>query len=83
MMLFRPAYISTSLLASDKREREHIADILLTLRRNNEEAEVTGALLATNHSFAQVLEGERATVQSTFDRIANDPRHAGIVPMLM
>lgn len=83
MSIFRLAYISTSLLASDPREREQIADILLTSRRNNEEAEITGALLATKNSFAQVLEGERDAVKATYDRIARDPRHAGIVPILM
>jgi hypothetical protein len=73
-MLFRLAYVSTSLLASDKREREQIADILLTSRRNNEGAGITGALLATDNSFAQVLEGERGAVEATYRRIVRDKR---------
>jgi hypothetical protein len=83
MSLFRLAYVSTSMLANDPREREQIADILLTARTRNAEAKITGALLATDKNFAQVLEGERAAVQATYDRIARDPRHVGIVPVLM
>ncbi len=82
-MMFRLAYVSTSLLASDPREREQIADILLTSRRRNEDADVTGALLATERNFAQVLEGERKNVEATYHRIVCDPRHVGIVPILM
>ena len=82
MTLHRIAYISTSLLAGTPREREEIADILLTSRRNNEEAEITGALLATDHCFAQVLEGERGAVEAIYRRIARDPRHTDVVPFL-
>lgn len=82
MTLFRLAYISTSLLASNPREREHIADLLLTSRRNNEGAEITGALLATDNSFAQVLEGARGAVEATYRRILRDPGHTGILPLL-
>jgi hypothetical protein len=79
MSLVRLAYISTSLLADDPNERRQVADILLTSRRNNAEAEVTGALLATEHNFSQVLEGEREAVEATYERIARDPRHRDIV----
>jgi hypothetical protein len=79
MSLVRLAYVSTSLLADDPDERRHIADILLTSRRNNEESEVSGALLATDHGFAQVLEGEREAVEATYGRIVRDPRHKDIV----
>jgi hypothetical protein len=82
MSLLRLAYISKSLLSGDAREREHIADILMSSRRNNAEAEVTGALLATDECFAQVLEGERAAVEETYGRITRDPRHRDIVLLL-
>ncbi len=78
MALHRLAYVSTSRLAGDPRERQHIADILLTSRRHNAEAEVTGALLATDDRFAQVLEGEQQAVAETFGRISLDPRHQDI-----
>jgi len=82
MALLRLAYVSSSRLAGDPREREHIADILMSSRRNNTEAEVTGALLATDNCFAQVLEGEQAAVEETFGRITKDARHQDITVLL-
>jgi hypothetical protein len=82
MALLRLAYVSRSLLAGDPREREHIADILMSSRRNNIEAQVTGALLATDKCFAQVLEGEQEAVEETYGRITRDPRHQNIVLLL-
>jgi len=82
MSVVRLAYISASLLADDPNEREQIADLLLTSRRNNGEAEVTSALLATDRNFVQVLEGEREAVEATYERIARDPRHKDIVLIL-
>jgi hypothetical protein len=79
MSLVRLAYVSTSLLADDPSERRQVADILLASRRNNTESEVTGALLATDRNFAQVLEGEREAVEATYERIARDKRHKDIV----
>jgi len=73
MALFRLAYISTSLLGGEGQLQ--LADILLMSRRNNEAVHVTGALLATQSNFAQVLEGERADVETTYARIATDARH--------
>lgn len=70
--LLRLAYVSQSRLADDPEERAHIADVLLSSRRHNEEAEATGALLATDDCFAQVLEGERQAVEATFERISHD-----------
>jgi FAD-dependent sensor of blue light len=82
MSLVRLAYISTSLLADDPKERRQVADILLTSRRHNAGSEVTGALLATARNFAQVLEGERQAVEATYGRIVRDPRHKDIVLIL-
>ncbi len=82
MSLVRLGYVSVSLLADDPTERKHIADILLSSRRNNAASEVSGALLATDHSFAQVLEGERDAVEATYGRIARDLRHKDIVLIL-
>jgi hypothetical protein len=82
MSLVRLGYVSVSLLADGPNEQRHIADILLTSRRNNTESKVSGALLATDHGFAQVLEGERDAVEATYGRIARDPRHKDIVLIL-
>lgn len=48
-------------------------------KRNNEAADVTGALIKLGHFFFQVLEGPEAAVDETFARIATDPRHESIV----
>ncbi len=82
MSIVRLVYISTSLLAHDPNERRQIDDILLTSRRNNDAFKVTGALLATDHGFAQVLEGERDAVEATYARIVRDPRHRDIALIL-
>jgi Sensors of blue-light using FAD len=82
MGLLRLAYVSQSRLAGDPDERAHIADILLSSRRNNEEENITGALLATDNCFAQVLEGGRRAVEATFERISHDPRHQDIALLL-
>jgi hypothetical protein len=79
MSLVRLAYVSTSLLPDDAHDRRQVADILLVSRRNNAESEVTGALLATDRNFAQVLEGEREAVEAVYERIVRDPRHKDIV----
>jgi hypothetical protein len=57
---------------------DDIDTILESARRRNSQADVCGALLVTEGHFVQVLEGEQADVQATFDRIATDPRHGEI-----
>lgn len=52
--------------------------LLLQARARNAERGVTGMLLYKDGSFMQLLEGDEAAVQDTFDRIRNDPRHGGI-----
>ena len=54
----------------------------MSSRRNNETADITGALLATDDCFAQVLEGEQETVEETYARITRDRRHVDIVLLL-
>ena len=56
-----------------------IVRILATSRRNNASDGVTGALLFSAGSFAQVLEGPLAAVERVFERIQRDPRHADVV----
>jgi hypothetical protein len=52
-----------------------IEPMLARWRASNERLGVTGCLLLAGRCFAQVLEGERATVQTLARRIAADPRH--------
>jgi len=44
-------------------------------RSSNERFGITGCLLLSGRCFAQVLEGERATVEALVRRIGADPRH--------
>jgi len=52
-----------------------IETLLARWRSNNERLGITGCLLLAGRCFAQVLEGERAAVQTLARRIAADPRH--------
>lgn len=61
---------------------DDLVDILRASRRNNAEAGVTGALLYSDGNFMQVLEGPEGPVTETYDRIAKDPRHRGVLPLL-
>ena len=56
-------------------------DILAASRRNNEQAGITGLLLAGSRRFLQALEGPDLAVAATLKRIAGDPRHFAIVEL--
>ena len=56
-----------------------IMRILDASRRNNVGEQVTGALLFSAGSFAQVLEGPLPAIERTFERIQCDPRHSDVV----
>jgi hypothetical protein len=56
-----------------------IMRILDISRRNNVWEQVTGALLFSAGSFAQVLEGPLPAVERTFERIQCDPRHSDVI----
>jgi blue light- and temperature-responsive anti-repressor len=77
--LYRLAYFSRNAMPGDieemKREVQHV---LVSARRNNEAANITGALLFNESCFAQVLEGPLAAIESTFERIQRDPRHSDV-----
>ncbi|UYY57137.1 BLUF domain-containing protein [Sphingomonas sp. S2-65] len=70
--LCRLVYVSRSVgsVAGDDR-----AAILTTSRRNNGMDGVTGILWAEGDRYLQYLEGPQESVESTFERIARDPRH--------
>lgn len=77
--LYRLVYASRNLLEANEAEATAaIAQILETSRRNNAKVGVTGALLFNGGAFAQVLEGPRRAVESTFERIQRDERHGEV-----
>jgi Sensors of blue-light using FAD len=62
--------------------REQIEQILLVSRRNNEAAEITGALLFSDTNFSQVLEGPRAEVERLYETLNQDPCHKDLLLLL-
>jgi hypothetical protein len=73
--VFQTFYVSR---ASDPFDSAAIESVLRTARLNNARHHVTGCLLFSGHYFAQVLEGPHAAVTALVERIARDPRHAGL-----
>ena len=71
----RLVYYSRNRLGSSEPDAASIADILSASRRNNPRVGVTGALLFNSGCFGQILEGPRAAVAQTFERIQQDQRH--------
>lgn len=72
-------YVSSAVRLLDDAE---LLEILRTSRRNNERDGITGLLLYENGNFMQVLEGERAAVEQTWNRIVADPRHRNVTRLM-
>jgi hypothetical protein len=66
-------------VASRKLPPAELKAILEVSQRNNTRDGITGMLLYEDGTFIQVLEGEDAVVESTFERISKDPRHGKIL----
>ncbi|HEX9954984.1 MAG TPA: BLUF domain-containing protein, partial [Allosphingosinicella sp.] len=57
------------------RDSSQVADIVDVARARNSGLSVTGALVFSEQSFAQVLEGPAAAVEELMASIERDPRH--------
>ena len=68
-------YISSAVAAPDT------APILAVSRHNNMRDDITGLLYADGKRFLQVLEGPAEAVETTYARIAADPRHRAVVQL--
>jgi len=68
---------------SDRIRRLDLRQILNTSRRNNDLADITGALVMDSRYFLQALEGRRDLLSRTFARIAQDKRHHGVTLISM
>ncbi|BDW80947.1 hypothetical protein MACH24_03850 [Erythrobacter sp. Dej080120_24] len=73
-MLSQYLYISTAPSLS----RDEVDAILATSARNNPARGVTGLLLYNGRNFLQLLEGDKAELDSLMARISTDPRHSGV-----
>ncbi|MDG2137067.1 MAG: BLUF domain-containing protein [Luminiphilus sp.] len=86
--LYHLAYVSDVMLVTpDKEPAQELSDdqlqeILATAKKNNEEIDVTGALLFSGRHFAQVLEGSEAAINDRFRVISQDTRHHNVTPLL-
>ena len=72
-------YFSRSALTGDSAVRAHqIGEIARHAQKKNEFAVITSFLIMEQNFFMQVLEGERVSVQETFNRVMGDPRHRDV-----
>lgn len=71
-MAYQIIYSSES---STPMELEELEEILEQARSGNASKGITGALVYVDGVFLQLLEGEKASVQSLMERIAKDVRH--------
>jgi hypothetical protein len=76
--LRRLIYISS---ATGNMAQAELDQILIQSRSNNATNALTGVLLFHDGCFFQVLEGEAASIERTFDAISRDPRHAGVIKL--
>ncbi len=77
--IYRLVYYSRSEIKADAAGfAKEVAGILAASRRNNQRCGITGALMFSDGSFGQVLEGPRRAVETTFERIQRDPRHSEV-----
>jgi hypothetical protein len=58
-----------------------LAGILLDARRCNARDGITGALIARQDLFLQLLEGPADAVEAAYQRIARDDRHIEVRPL--
>ena len=61
---------------------EELDRILASARKNNAQMQITGMLLYSEGNFIQAIEGPAETVRSLYAKIANDPRHRGVIKLL-
>ena len=72
--VFRLIYRSQSLIDPAQRSPE-LASIFTTARSNNRGHAITGALMVTDTTFVQALEGEEDEVRALYETIEKDSRH--------
>ncbi|MFB0488331.1 hypothetical protein ABIE45_000917 [Methylobacterium sp. OAE515] len=70
-------YSRNTVLGGDRAMLTNLREIVSASQRNNSREGVTGFLIFDKTWFLQILEGERAKVTETYNRIARDSRHSG------
>ncbi len=69
-------YSRNTVLGGDRAMLTNLREIVSASQRNNSRDGVTGFLIFDKTWFVQILEGERAKVTETYNRIALDNRHS-------
>jgi len=57
---------------------DQLVELLAKARANNEQSGLSGMLLYCSQSFLQVLEGDAAALEETYQRIRADRRHTNL-----
>lgn len=78
-MRYAISYVSTA--HKDLQEHE-IDDIMVETSKQNNDKNITGILLYNERNFFQLLEGEKETVESLYEKIKQDHRHKDIIQIL-
>lgn len=73
--MIRLTYASTAVMDFNP---ENLLTLLKTCRVNNAAKNITGILLYLHGTFFQVLEGDEAAVDATFEAIKQDTRHKNV-----
>lgn len=71
-MIFQMAYVSKT---AENLSSKDCQQIIASSQRNNPAAGVSGGLLLCDGWFIQILEGGVGSVNTVYQRIADDPRH--------
>ena len=71
-MVYQIIYVSE---AAEIMPKSKLYNILSVSRRNNKDANVTGALIFVENKFIQILEGDQKVVERLVSKIKNDKRH--------
>lgn len=69
-------YSRNTVPGGDRQMLTNLREIVSSSQRNNSRDGVTGFLIFDKTWFVQILEGERARVTETYNRIARDSRHS-------
>ena len=74
-------YSRNTVPGGDRQMLTNLREIVSVSQRNNSRDGVTGFLIFDKTWFLQILEGERAKVTETYNRIARDSRHSSATIM--
>ncbi|MDR7037805.1 hypothetical protein J2X36_002556 [Methylobacterium sp. BE186] len=70
-------YSRNTVPGGDRAMLTNLREIVSASQRNNGRDGITGFLIFDKTWFVQILEGDRAKVTETYNRIARDTRHSG------